>query len=214
MWTRQQGVSGKASEFFNTCVGEIPLTSDSGGSLIEFLDDDGLVMIAISLHEDTTHEQLRDIIPIALAWRDKLTEWQGPWPHFHRTRFLEALHHEHRNDTSYAQLAGRVNYAIAECLRDFLELLIELETNPKQISTSSFLSWKRNSIDRAQELLGYLGFKDDEITAILKDGVKRLKKGEEPFEIGYPIDKEKMIRVLRTWREGKKHQLINKGLDD
>jgi len=33
----------------------------------------------IQVDEDTTSDDLRKAIPMALMWRDRLLEWQGPW---------------------------------------------------------------------------------------------------------------------------------------
>jgi hypothetical protein len=72
-----QGISEKASRFEGANFG-LPLASENG-VLFRIIEIDNWLRVMIEVDEDTTSKDVRRAIPLALEWRDRLLQWQGPW---------------------------------------------------------------------------------------------------------------------------------------
>lgn len=210
------GLSTKALQFEGS-FGEQSFATESG-VLIRFVEIDDWIHVMIDVGEDTTSNDLKEAIPLAINWRNRLLEWQGPWLRGGRNRYLEILSQRHENGQSYRILAKEINQKIVECLEEFNEYVKELEAAHSEFNKiSDFYLWqpKANqfSLDHARYMLQALRLKEEEIEELLQIGFERIKVGEIAFEEGYPIDGEKLRNTLRSWREGRKH-LIAKAMEE
>jgi hypothetical protein len=168
----------------------------------------------IEVGEDTTHDDLREAIPLALSWRDRLLEWQGPWMKGGDNPFLEELSLRQADGEKYASLAERINHEVEELLREFLQYLDELAEAKANFKTMfDFYMWRSKAnqfaLEHARDLLRAVRLKDDEIEELLQSGLDNLRAKKPAFEREYPVSRERLIRTLRTWREGLKHHLHN-----
>lgn len=211
-----QSLSEKAGKFQSAHI-EIPFASEAG-VLIRFIEIDNWIHVMMDVGEDTTTQDLRDTIPLALTWRDKLLEWQGAWLGGGDNQFLEELSSRQEYGESYSELAKRINQTVTELLKEFNEYLIEFEAARSNFVTMlDFYLWKSKanqfSLDQAQDILKALRLKDDEIKEMLQVGLKNIQSGEQAFEEEYPLSKEKLRTTLRSWRQGRKH-LIAKQMQE
>lgn len=116
---------------------------------------------------------------------------------------------------SYATLADWINDKLATYLFKFWQFHSSLRgIDPRYWSRIYQRAWEEDepdpdSFELASKLLQSLGMKEDEAEQILNEGLERIRYGNHPFEHEYPISRNKMINTLRTWREGRKHKLIN-----
>jgi hypothetical protein len=203
--------SQKALQFQGAHFGK-PIFSDTGVQ-IHFVEMDNWLRVLIEVGEDTTSDNLREVIPLALSWRDRLLEWQGPWFHGGDNLYLEEISMRQEAGESYSQLAEAINNTITANLVDFHKLLQEFEQMRHQPTTAmEFHLWNlkhnRFSYEHARGLLEGLRFDSGEIETLLQAGIESLQAGEPAFEKGYPVSREKLISVLRVWRQGRKHNLI------
>jgi len=192
----------------------VPAVSDSG-VLIRFVEIDNWLRVMIEIGEDTTSDDLRSAIPLALLWRDKLLESQGPWMRGGDNPFLEELSDRQKSGQSYNELANRINQRVGAYLQEFANYLKEFETIKHSFETRlDFYMWqpKNNqfSYDHARGLLEALRLKDTEIEEMLKIGLENVQAGKPAFELGYPLSRENLITTLRNWRRGVKHQALKK----
>lgn len=203
----------KAKEFLGKTF-FAPAVSDSG-VLIRFVEIDNWLRVMIELGEDTTSDDLRSAIPLALLWRDKLLESQGPWMRGGDNPFLEELSDRHKSGQSYNELANRINQGVAAYLQEFANYLKEFETIKHSFETMlDFYMWQpknnRFSYEHARTLLKALRLKNSEIEEMLKIGLENVQAGEPAFELDYPVSRETLITTLRRWRRGVKHQVLKK----
>lgn len=203
----------KAREFLGKTF-FAPAVSDSG-VLIRFVEIDNWLRVMIELGEDTTSDDLRTAIPLALLWRDKLLKSQGPWMGGGENPFLEELSNRQESGQSYNELANRINQRVGAYLQEFANYLKEFETMKHSFKTMlDFYLWQpehnRFSYEHAGVLLKALSLKNSEIEEMLKIGLKNLQAGKPAFELGYPVSREKLISTLRKWRRGVKHQVLKK----
>jgi hypothetical protein len=209
-----QGLSEKAMRFrLDEKYFNISTVSDSG-VLIRFVEIDGWVRVMMEVGEDTGSDALREAIPLALCWRDRLLEWQGPWMRGGDNPFLEELCLRQESGERYGSIAGRINRQVEALLQEFLHRLEEFEAAKPNFKTMfDFYMWqpKANqfSLEHARVLLRAVRIKDDEIEDLLQSGLDNLRAGKPVFDRGYPLSRERLIRTLRTWREGSKQELYN-----
>jgi hypothetical protein len=173
----------------------------------------------IELSDSVTSDDLRSAIPLALQWRDWLKAQRGPdW-----VRVTEALTllctENKRNGVSYAQLAARTNDHIAGLLRDWLEYTrLRDEARTIQGATFDEVRWLIDNgqvapergkwcgaLSDAHRSLEVFGFTAADIEMQLSAGIERIQQGEPPFERGYPVNRNRVIAVLRTWRNQIEH---------
>ncbi len=206
-------LSQKAGEFHGKYF-DIPRASDSG-VLIWFVEVDDWLRVMIEIGEDITSDDLRSAIPLALLWRDKLLEWQGPWMRGGDNPFLEELSNRQKSGQSYNELANRINRRVASYLQEFADYLKEFEAAKPGFKTMlDFYMWRSTnnqfSYEHARGLLEALRLKNNEIEEMLKIGLENVQAGKPAFELGYPVSREKLISTLRNWRRGVKHQVLKK----
>lgn len=192
----------------------VPAVSDSG-VLMRFVEIDDWLRVMIEIGEDTTSDDLRGAISLALLWRDKLLEWQGPWMRGGDNPFLEELSDRQKSGQSYNDLANRINQRAAAYLQEFASYLKEFEAVKHSFKTMfDFYMWQpkhnRFSYEHACGLLRALRLKDTEIEDLLRIGLENVQAGNPAFEPGYPVSREKLISTLRNWRRGVKHKTLLK----
>ena len=188
------------------------------GFIIWVVEMDGWLRIMPDIQEDATYENLREAIPLVLQWRDRLMEWQGPWLHGGDNSLLFRLHQRHEHGESYASLAEMINQKSTEYLIEYVQFLRDLNVALPKIKTEGDLFWfskdhdfKDYSLFKARNLLIGVRLKEDYVDQVLDDEVNNLIEGNPPsFMKNFPVTGVKIGRILRTWREGKKFQSINK----
>lgn len=173
------GLSSKANSFEGENY-ELPIFSESGVR-IRIIELDGHLRIMIEVGEKSTNRQIRDAIPLALEWRDRLLEWQGPWIKGGSNEFLERLLREHDRGISYAALARKIN----QRLSDLLEI---------------------GEIEWARDQLLALRMGSEEVVFTIDKALAQIEDGKPPFEDGYPISREKLIGTLRYWKGMRKEE--------
>ena len=205
-----QGVSEKAELFL---IQNYKLPTSSNGVLIHVIEIEGHLRVMIDVSENTTHNDLRDAIPLALEWRNRLLEYQGPWLWSGENSFLEELHTRHRNGQSYAELAERINQKVTDCLQKYYQYVVAYyKAVQSQFKTLDFpllkLTPNAFALDYARMLLQFVSLRDEEISEYLQIALERIAAGEQPSDRDYPVSGEKLRETLRSWRQGKKHQII------
>jgi hypothetical protein len=203
-------LSSKASRFEGTHFGTSSVTAS--GVQIHFVEIDGWLRVVIELSEDSTSNELRDAIPLALSWRDRLLDWQGPWIKGGDNPFLEELSMRQEDGEAYAELAERINFTITEHLSEFNDYLNELELVRSHFTTElDFYHWESKAnqfaFDHARGLLKAVRLKADDIESLLRSGLENIQVGRPAFEKGYPISRDKLIGTLKSWRQSRKHRL-------
>lgn len=211
--------SARALRFEGSVLyGEHPLDLVSRhGVLIRPVESSGRICIMIEVGEDATSDDLRHSIPLAIAWRDRLLEYQGPWTGGGDNDYLEGLSRMQEWGRSYSVLASRLNVKIAGRLRKYVEFLRAYESAKASLKTwGDYWDWQYETknypydIDHARSLLlpirPRLGEKG--ANAILAEGIRRIQAGDNPFPPNFPITKQHVIDRLKAWRRGKKHRLI------
>lgn len=189
-----------------------PIISDSS-VFIRLVEIDDWVRVLIEVDEDTTSDDLRKAVPLALLWRDKLLELQGIWMKGGNNPFLEVLSLEQNAGESYTNIANRINKRIESLLIEHENYLNDLEANKIKFKTMFDLYlWKSHfnqfSLSHARDLLKALKLKNSEIDEILKFGLENIRMGKPAFEKEYPVSRDKIISTMKTWRKGKKHKII------
>lgn len=206
------GLSEKAAAFVNTCA----LDLLQGGIRIDVLEQDGRLRVVIDVDDDATNDGLRAAIPLALAWRDRLMEWQGPWAGGGKPFAMEQLLWKKQRRT-YAELAGEINAQVAAHLCQHIDDLCALEAERASIKTwGDFDAWQLRTgrhwghDDAARYILQLVGLKEAAIEAAVRSGLERIRNGQEPFEPGEPITPARIEAALKAWRIGKKHKLLQR----
>jgi len=193
---------------------DIPDVSDSG-VFLQFVEIDNWIRVMIQVDEDTTSDDLRKAIPMALMWRDRLLEWQGPWMDGGDNPFLEKLSERQKSGESYKDLANRINQQATMWVHGHVVYNKELEAVKHSFKTMfDFYMWKSESnpfsLDHARHLLRAVRLKDDEIDELLRTAVDNVQSGKPAFEAEYPVSRDKLISALRLWRGGRKHKVLAK----
>lgn len=197
------GLSNKASRFEGA---NFELRQSTDGVLVHIVEMDNWLRVMIEVKDTTTHDQLRDVIPLALEWRDRLIEWQGHWTVGGNQGLLETMHQQHSfGERSYSQIAENLNQQIAELLfenKAWQEEYFAVRESFKTMGDFNLHRWSHNrfAIGRARFILETMRFPDSEIDEILSEGFKRIMNGEPPFEKEFPISRDKVIHILRVWR--------------
>jgi hypothetical protein len=188
------------------------------------------VQVKIVVTDGTTYEMLRKVIPLALKWRDVVLDLQGPTFNFRtHERFLDKCDRSHIDGRSYTELARDLNQRIAESVAAWVSYVkrtgltfdgttytsvssLAAEVDRRHLGDvrlSEGEAYKRDMLllfDWIDECLRPLAsfFPEAEGSAILLDAVEQIEAGHDAFLPDCPIDREKMISVLRTWRRSPK----------
>jgi hypothetical protein len=181
--------------------------------MVRVIELDGWLRVMIEVGEDATFESLRKALPLSLRWRGQLLAYQGPWMRGGDNRLLQRLHEMQQSGESYSELADQVNRKVSELLEEWTRHRAEYKLAKQQIKDPlDWITWHPSTdpfaLERARTFLSALSLKHREIEVQLQAGLERIEGGLAPFEKDYPISREKMISVLRTWRLGKKHESI------
>ena len=192
----------------------LPLVSDDG-VFVRLVEIDGWQRVMLELGEDTSHQALRNAIPLALQWRERLFEAQGPWMDGGDTPFLEQLSRWNAAGASYGRLAEKINERAAALVREAVEYQAAYEAVQSTITSMvDLVAWWKTArvepfaLDHARDLLRAVKVDEHDIQESLQEGMRRIKDGRPPFAKGAPVDRDKMIAVLRTWRSSRDHTWI------
>lgn len=191
--------------------------------------------IVIEIGDDSTHDQIRRVIPLAVQYRDMLIGWQGP-SSSKELRLLHGLDEFHQRGVSYKRLADTVNRTLSSRLVEYVEFLDECERRQKEWKEirgdydldsidsealwwvlKEYIVWDERSPPRCirdfEEILSRaFRMKQDEIRLFKQTGMERIRRGIEPFDREYPIYGETMRNALRRWRNSaRRKQMIGKG---
>ena len=196
------------------------------------------VEVKIVITDETTHEMVKHIIPLALRWRDAVIELQGPIFNFRpHERFLDHCDRLQMGGRSYSDLADSFNQSLEESIGAWVryvkntvlefdgatygsvrELALEVDRRHLgEVRRSTGKAYERDMrliFDWIDDCLRPLAsfFKEEECSVILVDAVERVDAGKGAFLPHCPIDRQKMISVLRTWRRSPKgrwaHRLV------
>jgi len=213
--------SDKVGRFIGSYLGYWIKTIPSG-VLFHVVEGSGKLRLMLEVLEDTTTPQLRDAIPVALEWRDRILSWQGPHTGGGGNQFLMSLDRDHKRGQTYMEIADAINKKVETYLYQHFEFDQEYQT-----ALPTFKTWgdqgdwlhskdvperlgRSFALFHARGLLQAIRVKDAEIDGFLKYGLKRISEGESPFEIGYPVSKDKVIATLKSWRGSKKYKLLQK----
>lgn len=191
---------------------DLPIAME--GVIFRVVKLENRLRIMVEVQENTTHEQLRNAIPLAIEWRNRLLDFQGP-SLAGVNGFLEILLLRHENGKSYSMLAEQVNQKVEELLEEYSKVLSAYELAKYNFRTmGDFFDWQSklennpSSLSHVILLLKAFKMNQDEIDEILANGLRRIQEGEKPFEKGYPVSRARIIETLRSWKRGKKHQIL------
>lgn len=184
------------------------------GIYFRLVEINGRVKLVLEIGDNTTNQGIRDIAPLALEYRDLIEDCQLAEIALdlvkriqHPNSKNELLTHlalRQQNGESYAKLAKFINDNFSKCLYIFSKYQ---QTRARTIDDLIEENQHRNLF----VLLSGTFYSEDLFT-ILKEGVENINSGNPPFEEGYPVSREKMIEVLRTWRKSKYYLAIQEKL--
>jgi hypothetical protein len=181
-------------------------TVTAGGVRLRTVEVDGRLRIMIEVGEDATHRTLREALPLALRWRDALLEDQGPWGGGGRNLLLIQLSDRQQLGGGPAAAARWLNGKIADLLREAFAFEREEEAaRPRLRTFDDWLEWRPKanpySFMHARDLLCELGWSKAEAEAVVREGLQRLRRGQQPFVGPYdPVSRARVERVVRTFR--------------
>jgi len=154
--------------------------------------------VAIELGDETTHEQARDALSLALRWRDGLRRFQGPWFHGNDWDFVQDLDTRQKAGESYRQLAKKLNDSIARC--------IELWQENDDPRPDEDLLWVPDPmhhghtwLHRAESTLRVF-LSPEESHRYLKTVYSNLGAGKPAFDTDLPITGEMVREKIRGYR--------------
>ena len=185
------------SVFFRTGL----LTNVAGINLYA-IDVDGHRRIMMEVGDDSSDVKLRRAIRTALELRDKLLEVQGPFTRSGANQYIETLMAWKQNGMSYNDLAVFLNARVVELLAAYAEYENDSDNDDWYSQNNS----KANplGLEEAQFILTVLRMRTQEISILLTDGLERVRRGQPPFEAGYPLSREQLISAMKYWRSKRK----------
>lgn len=178
------GLSKKALDFgIGYCLNLPRAIEEAKGVMIRVIEIDNRVHVMLDVGEEATFDGIVKGATLALQWRDKLLEWQGPNYNGGPDYLLLTLDNKNDMGVTYKDLANEINQEIVYLLKE---------------KTEYFLF-------HAQYLLKCLRFKDKEITSFLSEGLEDIDNGYLPYsnKPEYPVTARKVESVLRSWRDNK-----------
>lgn len=135
--------------------------------------------VAVIVGDLTTHRQIRDALPHAVAWQERLNSFQGPNLDFKSDRLLAMLSARKRAGITYVSLAQRLNrsirFFIDRAADSLPELPLKVSLHPEHFNpllggTSCNGAWApvwdSDEIARLVERCGLQPWDDNEIIAI------------------------------------------------
>lgn len=177
------------------------LTNVAGVNLYA-IDIDGHRRIMMEVGDDSSDIKLRRAIQAALKLRDKLLKVQGPFTRSGANQYIETLMAWKQDGMSYADLAAFLNARVVELLAAYAEYENDSDNDDWYSQTNS----KANplGLEEAQFILTVLRMRTQEISILLIEGLERVRKGQPPFEAGYPLSREQIISAMKYWRSKRK----------
>lgn len=172
----------------------------------------GSIRVVLRLEEGVTSNDIRKVIPFALVLDDKLTKWQGIRTTWHAEAFLQ----RHEAGHSYARIADDINRTLADFARGRAELIAEYRAVEDPDKKETFFLHANKNDKRmeyarwAREILEALRFSKEDATSIMDEAYDNVWAGRPPFSDGYPLDRDKLIGVLRYWRRKLKRKAVVK----
>jgi hypothetical protein len=160
---------------------------------ITIIDVEGKKLPVIVVEEDMTDAAIRSAIPAALAMRDWLLKRQGAGTGG-RFYLLEWLSDMQEKGTSYTQLARQMNAEIEQGIRRFLRID----------------DGHDEGIWDVEYRLEGVGFKSEEVDSIIETAKDNIRAGRRAFPPDFPMDRSRMIAVLRSWRAGRRHKALKR----
>lgn len=175
----------------------------------------GYIRIFIDVSEDVKTTDLRNAIPDALEWRDKLMEFQGRTGLISGNYLLVKWAKEHENNirkpqelrhATYFQIAEAINQKIAEWLFEYVGKENIPHSKPSKYSKLLELDFYGiedripDALERATRILKVCRMKDAEIRENLEGGLNQINSGYYPFEEEYPLSKQKFRKALEWSR--------------
>lgn len=181
----------------------------------------GHLRVAIDVREDVNSDQLREAIPLALNWRDKLIRVQGRTGLGTDNGLLWSLDNDLRHDRfneiwikgerkkaglTYKCIAEAINQVVTEWLYEYLgePMLANGKVSPYKANLDHHLDGIEmrvpDPIERARKVLKTMRLKDLEIEQEINSGIEAIKLGRYPFDVDTPISGRKLISVMKWWR--------------
>lgn len=157
----------------------------------------------------TTADELKKAIPAAIELRSCLLEsTEGDlllapsgWEQV-RIEIMEANLRKHLKGTSYSAIAEKANNVVA-C--DLKKHVAESTTVPDDECIPVV-----KPLDHARHLLLSYGFKSNEVTEIIEQGLSNIKDESAPFEKGYPLSAEQVKYQIQAWKNNPKRHIYRR----
>ena len=197
------GWSQKVQEFMDK-YSDIPDMSEKG-ILIHILDIDGNLRIAMDIGEEARSEALRETIPLALEWRNRLIDYQGKTGFYSNELLIKAIEDDYQNSKqsfgllrklTYQNITDALNQVVEDWLYEYLNVTdrSKSEISPYKVKLNFYLNWSSesypNQLDRVKVLLKTFRINENGIDFFIDTGIDRITNGETPFLYGPPIIRE------------------------
>lgn len=215
--------SKKVDEFVNQNQ-DLTQISEDGVTIHIFESWSGSLNIAIAVNETVTNERARDAIPLALEWMKRLTQFQGKMfvgEDEELLRYIELFILKHGEDElknkpkyqdqptgylSYREVASIVNALVSDWLHEVegkeTALAVDL---PGYTDFMFFIrdieSRFPDPFERSIKMLKIFRLKDKDIYHHLEEGIRSIRAGKAPFLKDSPLSRNKMISVMRWFRD-------------
>lgn len=208
-------LSNKAGRFI-TQNSNIPLCESE--VLIRIIEIDNWLRVVIEVGENATHENLRKANTLALEWRDRLLDYQGPWFGGGTNYFKESLFRKHERGKSYSEIAKMLNDRILEYIINDLENKRRIEKIQQELGEKAtfidFLKYQKDnncmdlfffSFEHAKDILREFSMKEMKIEGFITEIISCLQNGETPALDEFLISKRMVVDLIINWKKGKKH---------
>ena len=188
------------------------------------------VEVKIVVTDGTTYGMLQKALPLALRWRDAVLDLQGPTFNFRpQERLLDEFDRLQKDGRSYTDLARDLNEQVAESVAALVRYVkrtgLSFDCTTYSSVRSLFEEVDRRHLGEVRHRDGKAYesdmrlifewidaclrpiasfFPEEECSAMLLEAVEQIDAGHSAFLPDFPIDRQKMISVLQTWRRSPK----------
>jgi hypothetical protein len=154
----------------------------------------GIWHVFLEVSEGATQAKLREVLSLALRFRNKLLSLQGAFfAEARQLRFLMMLDKKQRSRRlSYKKLADHINTRIAERLGEFLKYERRGTESLQGLAALNAIAY-----------LDWCGYTSPEADEILQEAYEDLQRGRKPFPPEYPVTRTKVREMLRSFRQTK-----------
>jgi len=176
----------------------------------------------IEVGEEATAADLRAVLPVALAYRDRLTEIQGPWLFGGPNALFEELLVRRQYGEGPATLAREVNATLAEHLRACLlpfeggegyasvnpamaRVAVKITGNREWLELPNPFEWEHAMFLATCFLPG------EEAVVELQAALDNVRQGKAAFPPDCPVTPERLRQSLKTWRDGPLRRGLRRG---